>query len=79
MLRRLTDDMQESEVVYLGFGLGDPDFREVVAAARDAVRNNQALVPRGYAVMLGTPSPFARNFWDTKKIALIDSNFGGVR
>jgi hypothetical protein len=72
LYRRLVDDIQDHEVVYVGFSLRDQDFRRVVAHVHDAVDNMQQLIPRGYAI-LPNPEPFARHFWDTKKISLIDS------
>ena len=69
---QLTDSLQESEIVYVGFSLSDLDFRRVIKEVHDSVENQQHLIPRGYAVIPNPPS-FARNYWETKKITIIDA------
>ena len=69
---QLTDGLQAHEIVYIGFSLGDSDFRRVINELHESVNNQQNLVPRGYAVIPDPPS-FAKAFWDTKKITIIDT------
>lgn len=69
---QLTDSIQDSEVLYIGFSLSDIDFRRVVTELHDSVNGQQHLIPRGYAI-IPDPPPFARQFWDTKKISIIDA------
>jgi tetratricopeptide (TPR) repeat protein len=69
---RLTDDMEASEIIYIGFSMNDPDFRRVVDELHRSVDGRQDLIPRGYA-LLPHPPALARGFWDTKKISLIDT------
>ncbi len=73
LYRRLVDDIQDHEILYIGFSLRDYDFRRVVSQVHAAAENNQQLIPRGYAIM-PEPDPLARHFWDTKKITLIDAS-----
>jgi hypothetical protein len=72
MYHALTDDMALGEVIYLGFGMADSDFRKVVDDLHAAVDGRQDLLPRGYAIMRDPPA-FADNFWQTKKISIIPS------
>ena len=69
---QLTDSLQGSEIIYIGFSLSDVDFRRVISEVHDSVGNQQNLIPRGYAVIRDPPS-FAKNHWDTKKIAIVDA------
>ena len=69
---QLTDSIQTSELVYVGFSLSDLDFRRVVTELHDSVGGHKHLIPRGYAVIPDLPS-FAKTFWDTKKISIIDA------
>ena len=70
--RRLSEDMQTGEVVYVGFSLSDNDFRQVVGEIRDSVGALVELVPRGYAV-IPNPFTFAQKYWDGQKVTLIDA------
>jgi len=67
---RLTDDATSNEIVYIGFSLGDQDFRATIVEVHDAVDNRQEFIPRGYAVMPNPPA-FAGAYWDTQKITLV--------
>ena len=69
---QLTDSLQTYEIVYVGFSLGDSDFRRVITELHESVNNLQNLVPRGYAVIPDPPS-FAKAYWDTKKITIVDT------
>ena len=70
---QLTVSLQASEIIYIGFSLADADFRRVINELHESVSHQQNLVPRGYAVIPDPPS-FAKTFWDTKKIAIIDTS-----
>ena len=74
---QLTDSVQGSEIVYVGFSLTDADFRGVITELHDSVGGDQHLIPRGYAV-IPNPPPFAKNHWDTKKITIIDATMEDV-
>ena len=69
---QLIDSLQSYEIVYVGFSLGDLDFRRVITELHESVNNQQNLVPRGYALIPYPPS-FAKTYWDTKKIAIVDT------
>ncbi len=69
---QLTASLQSYEIVYVGFALGDSDFRRVITELHESVNNQQNLVPRGYAVIPDPPS-FAKAYWDTKKITVVDT------
>ena len=69
---QLTDSLQSNEIVYVGFSLGDLDFRRVITDLHESVSNQQNLIPRGYAVIPDPPS-FAKAYWDTKKITIFDT------
>ena len=69
---QLTDSLLDHEIIYIGFSLTDSDFRRVIGEVHDSVDNRQNLIPRGYAV-IPDPPPFAVDFWDTKKISIVDA------
>jgi predicted Zn-dependent protease len=72
LYRRLVDEVQDSEVVYIGFSLNDPDFQQVIADVREAADNQLALIPRGYALLPGF-EPYVQRYWDARKISLVDT------
>ena len=69
---QLINSLLDREIIYIGFSLTDSDFRRIIGEVNDSVDNRQNLIPRGYAVF-PDPPPFAVDFWDTKKISIVDS------
>jgi tetratricopeptide (TPR) repeat protein len=66
----LTDDMQVAEILCIGFGMADEDFRHTVNDLHAAVDGRLELLPRAYA-LIPNPPPFAANYWGTKKISVV--------
>lgn len=73
LYRRLADDMQSHEIVYVGFSMGDVDFRSVISDLREAIGPQTEQLARGYKLS-PDPPPFSKEIWDQRKISIIDSS-----
>lgn len=71
LFRRLRDDLQSRTFVFVGYSLGDPDFREVLEDCRSAL--DVDVLPLSFAVR-PKHRPAEADYWKDKyNIRLIDS------
>ncbi|PIE78416.1 MAG: hypothetical protein CSA15_07910, partial [Candidatus Delongbacteria bacterium] len=68
----LKSQLASRTVLYVGFSLGDADFKSVHLHLQ---KHLQDIAPKSYAVFLN-PSPFQSEYWENSKVNIIDKDAG---